>query len=69
MSHMSNTSRTSSTPVWGVDPAVVAAAIERGRRERSQAFWAMLQAVFGRPENRDAADSAATRRPNIAGVR
>jgi len=29
-------------------------AIERGRRERSLATWSMLQAVFGRPEARDA---------------
>jgi hypothetical protein len=32
-----------------VTPEVVAAAIQRGRRERSLAFWAMLEAVFSRP--------------------
>jgi hypothetical protein len=63
---MSNMSKTSRATALGVDPAVVAAAIERGRRERSLAFWAMLQAVFGRPENRDAGETSTTRDPSIA---
>ncbi len=42
-----------------VTPEQVANAIARGRRERSVAFWTMLQAVFGRPENRDASDDLA----------
>lgn len=41
-------SRMGSTPVWGVDPAVIALAIERARRERSLAVWALLKSVFGR---------------------
>lgn len=45
---MSYTSNATGAPVWGVDRAVVAAAMERARRERSLAFWAMLRAVFGR---------------------
>ena len=38
-----------------VTPDLIQAAMQRGRRERSLAFWAMMQAVFGR---RDEADHA-----------
>lgn len=34
-------------PVWGIDPAVVEAAVAKGRRERSEAFWSLLTALFG----------------------
>lgn len=45
---MSYTSNATGAPVWGIDQAIVAAAIERARRERSLAFWAMLRAITGR---------------------
>jgi hypothetical protein len=35
----------------------VTAAIERGRYLRSQAFRSMLQSIFGRPEEREAAEA------------
>ncbi|MEZ5816072.1 MAG: hypothetical protein R3D44_03225 [Hyphomicrobiaceae bacterium] len=43
-----------------VTPEMVQAAIQRGRRERSQAMWAMLQAVFGRSDERDETESEPT---------
>jgi hypothetical protein len=43
-----------STPAIGIASHRQAdAVIRRGRKERSLAVWAMLQAVFGRPEARD----------------
>lgn len=36
----------------GFDPALIEAAMQRGRQERSKAFWSMLQWIFGRPEAR-----------------
>jgi hypothetical protein len=39
-----------------VTPELIEAAVNRARKERSEAFWALLQAVFGRPESR-ASDS------------
>ncbi|MGE0701204.1 MAG: hypothetical protein AB7O57_19070 [Hyphomicrobiaceae bacterium] len=53
MSTNTNTN-TNARPV--LTGAVIEAAIQRGRRERSQAFWTMLQAIFGRPENRESAE-------------
>jgi hypothetical protein len=44
----------SSPPAAGNLARQARIAIERGRRERSLATWSMLQAVFGRPEARDA---------------
>lgn len=41
-----------------VTPERIEAAILRGRRERSLAMWAMLQAVFGRPDARDRDEAA-----------
>lgn len=35
-------------PVWGIDPAIIEAAVAKGRRERSEAFWSLLTALFGR---------------------
>jgi len=35
-----------------VTPEVIEAAIQRGRRERSKAFWSLLEALFGRPGER-----------------
>lgn len=53
-----------------VTPEQVANAIARGRRERSVAFWTMLQTVFGRPEHRDAPhDISATGDRNCAVLR
>jgi hypothetical protein len=45
-----------------VTPEIVEAAIRRGRYERSVAFWAVLEAIFGRPEQRDAGVRAAPER-------
>lgn len=39
----------------------IEAAIQKGRRERSQAFWRMLQDIFGRREDRDAEGNALSR--------
>lgn len=36
--------------IYGIDRDIIEAAMQRGRRERSKAFWALLQAIFGRPE-------------------
>ena len=44
-----------------VTPEIVEAAMLRGRRERSLAFWAMLQSIFGRPEARDESHDAGHR--------
>ena len=38
-------------PVWGIDPTIVEAAIAKGRRERSEAFWSLLATLFGRQED------------------
>lgn len=46
--------------IYGIDPAIIEAAIRRGRLERSQAFWAMLQAIFGRPAAKDGDASLAS---------
>jgi hypothetical protein len=43
---------------YGVNPELIDAAIARGRRERSEAVWAMLQMVFGRKAEPDAASRA-----------
>jgi len=36
-----------------VSREMIDAAMQRGRRERSKAFWSMLQTVFSRPEGAD----------------
>lgn len=33
--------------VFGVDRAVIEAAMQRARRERSKALWALVRSVFG----------------------
>jgi hypothetical protein len=53
MSSNSNESLSVLTGTSVVSADVIAAAMQRGRRERSKAFWTMLQAVFGRPEGAD----------------
>lgn len=55
------------TPVWGIDPAVVEAAIAKGRRERSEAFWSLLTALFARP--RAGHDASQGRDPNAIAMR
>ncbi len=45
---------------FGVDRSVVAEAIRRGRRERSQALWAILRGIFGRPAVRQPSDTLAS---------
>lgn len=39
---------TTETQRWGIDAAIVDAAIAKGRRERSAAFWSFLAALAGR---------------------
>jgi len=53
MSSNNNESLSQSTGTSVVSPEIIEAAMQRGRRERSKAFWALLQAVFGRPEGAD----------------
>ena len=53
MSTNHHTSQSLLTGTSVVTPEIVEAAMQRGRRERSIAFWTMLQAVFGRPEGTD----------------
>jgi hypothetical protein len=50
MSSKSNQSLNPLTGTSAVSPEIIEAAMQRGRRERSKAFWTMLQAVFGRPD-------------------
>jgi hypothetical protein len=50
MSNNSNESLSQLTGTSVVTREMIEAAIQRGRRERSQAFWTMLQTVFSRPE-------------------
>jgi hypothetical protein len=38
-------------------PEALELMLNKARRERSLAFWTMLQAVFGRPEAREAAEA------------
>ena len=49
----SNTCQTSPK----VTAEIVDAAIKRGRQLRSEAFRAMLLSIFGRPEDREAAEA------------
>ncbi len=46
------------TKTHPVEPVVTAekieAAMQKGRRERSLAFWRMVQDIFGRSEDREA---------------
>jgi hypothetical protein len=48
-------------PLYGVDRKLVEAAMRRARKERSEAFWSMMQAVFGRRADRDDASATAPR--------
>lgn len=63
---MSNTAHTTNR---SIDPAVIEAAIQRGRRERSRAFWAMLQSIFGRPEDRGSSVAPPAADPTAAALR
>ncbi len=49
-----------------VTPEIVEAAMQRGRRERSIAFWTMLQAVFGRPEGANESHAVGDRNAALA---
>jgi len=42
------------TGTLSVSPERIERTMMRARQERSRAMWVMLQAVFGRPEARDA---------------
>lgn len=48
-------------PLYGVDRKLVEAAMRRARQERSEAFWSMLQAVFGRRADRDEVSAPSSR--------
>lgn len=45
---------------FGVDRAVVEAAIVRGRQERAEAFRTLLQSIFSRPGTRQPGAKVAT---------
>jgi hypothetical protein len=62
-----NEARSNRLPI--VTSEVIAAAVKRAHRERNDAFWAMLQAIFGRPEHRGKTDEPRpARHRDTAGV-
>ncbi len=56
------------SPRLAPSPEAMERALNKARRERSLAFWTMLQAIFGRPDARETAETIASRAPGRAGL-
>jgi hypothetical protein len=55
-------------PLTGIDPQIVEAAMNRARKERSDAFWSIMKAVFGRKAGLENSASPPRRMPSSAQV-